>query len=60
MTVAADHQGFAALGSHDLRPRGRRFSGPIEVGQLADMVDLHIVRLLAELASARPEPFDQR
>jgi hypothetical protein len=59
MTVAADHQGFAALRLHDLHPRGRWLPGPVEVGELADVVDLDGVRLSAQFAAASPEPLGQ-
>jgi hypothetical protein len=59
MTVAADHQGLAAFGPHDLRPRGRWFPGPFEVGELPDVVDPDGVRLPAQFAAALPEPLDQ-
>jgi hypothetical protein len=59
VAAAADHEGLAAASVHGLRPVGLRLSGPVEIGERADVVDLNAVRSLAELASALLESFDQ-
>ena len=55
----ADHQGLAPLACHQLRPRGLRLSRLAEVGELADLVDVHLARVPADLAPVRQEPGDQ-
>jgi hypothetical protein len=59
VAVAADHQGFAAAFSHELRPEGLWLAGPVEIGKGADVVNLNVVRPLTELAASRLEPSDQ-
>ena len=45
---------------HDLHPLGWfGLSGLVEIGELADLVHAHLVRLPAELAPSREEPVDQ-
>ena len=55
----ADHEGFAPPVRHGLRPLGLERSGYAEVGELADVVDLHLAGLLADLAGIREEPGDE-
>ena len=59
VAVAADHQGFAAPLSHDLRPFGLSSTGFGECGQRSNVVHRDAVGSLAELAPARLEPTDQ-
>src|SRR3954466_13316770 len=59
MAGGADHKGFASPGRHCLGPLGLERSGYAEVGQLANVVDLHVVRLLAYLARIREESGDE-
>ena len=59
MAVAAGHEGLAATLGHDLCPVGWLLAKPVEMGEFADMVHFDVVRLPAELASARQEPSDQ-
>ena len=42
MAVGADHEGFSASACHEPGPRGWGWSVGVEVGQLADVVDLHL------------------
>jgi tetratricopeptide (TPR) repeat protein len=51
MAGDADHEGFPAHPGHELRPSGLRPSCPGEVGELADLVDLHVGRRVAPLTS---------
>src|SRR5258707_11335132 len=56
----ADHEGLASPPRHDLRPLGWvGLSGLVEIGELADLVHAHLVRLPAELAPSCEEPMDQ-
>src|SRR3954451_24513403 len=59
MAGGADHKGFASPVRHCLGPLGLERSGYAEVGQLANVVDLHVVRLLAYLARIREESGDE-
>jgi hypothetical protein len=59
MAGDADHEGFPAHPGHELRPSGLRASCPGEVGELADLVDLHAGRRVAPLAPPGPEPDGQ-
>jgi len=60
MAGAADHEGLAALSRHQRHPLGLvSLSGLFEVSELADLVDLHLVRLPADLAPSRLESVDQ-
>jgi hypothetical protein len=51
----ADHNGFASPFRHGLCPRGLVWPSCVEIGQFADLVDLHRVRAVAELASSLKE-----
>jgi hypothetical protein len=57
---AADHEGLAPPHRHQPDP-GRFLPPPwfVEVGEVADVVDFHVVRRPAHLAPARDEPADQ-
>jgi hypothetical protein len=55
----ADHKGLPAHFHHELRPRGLWSPWFDEVGELADMVHLHLGPFLARLAPARPKAGDQ-
>jgi hypothetical protein len=60
VAVLADHKGFAAPLCHDrCPPRLFRLAELVEVRELSDVMDLDILRSLAELASAREESGDQ-
>src|SRR3954470_12363258 len=60
MAVLADHKGLAAPFRHNRRPyRFFRLTQVVEVGELSDVVDLHVSRALAELTSIRKESGDQ-
>jgi hypothetical protein len=51
MTVLANHKGFAAPFCHDLCPRQPfRLTEPVEIRELSDVVNLHVLRSLADLA----------
>jgi hypothetical protein len=56
MAGGADHEGFASSSHHERGPHGLGRSGWFEVGELADVVDVHWSGLLAELALAFEEP----
>jgi hypothetical protein len=59
VAVLADHKGLTAPFCHDRCPRRLfRLAELIEVGELSDVVNLDIVRSLAEFASAREESGD--
>jgi hypothetical protein len=47
MTVAADHEGLPPLLGHVLCPRGLWLSRLGEVGEFSDLVDFHLVVVLA-------------
>src|SRR5258708_29034793 len=59
MARRADHEGLSSPSGHELRPRGLWSSRACEVGELADLVNADLGRLLAELAAARTKPGDQ-
>jgi hypothetical protein len=59
MAVGADHEGLSASSCHKGGPPGLGWSVGVEVGQLADVVDLHMSGLLAEFALAFEESGDQ-
>src|SRR6266508_3381476 len=59
MAGGADHEGLAPPVRHGLGPLGLQRPGYAEVCELADVVDLDLARLLADLADAREEPVDQ-
>jgi hypothetical protein len=53
----ADHQGLAPPVGHGLGPTGGlKWPGSCEVGELPDVMDFHLARLLAILADIREEP----
>ena len=60
MAACADHESLASPLGHDPCPLGL-FGRPglAEIGELSDLVDLHLVRLSAELAPSLQEPVDQ-
>jgi hypothetical protein len=59
MTRRADHEGFASPFGHELGPCRLWLPRRGEVGELADLVNLHTGSVLAHLAPAGPEPADQ-
>jgi hypothetical protein len=59
VAIAANHEGFAAEPGHGLCPSGLRLAGLAEVSKRPDVVDLDVIRSLAELASAPEQPGDQ-
>ena len=60
MTGCADHEGLAPSSGHDSHPFGLVWlSRPGEVGELADLMHLHPVRVAADLAPSRQESADQ-
>src|SRR6266516_262210 len=59
MAGRADHEGLAPHRRHELCPRGLWSPRSGEVGELADLVCLHLCPVFADLAPAGPEPFDQ-
>ena len=52
----ADHEGLSPPSGHELRPRGLWSSRAGEIGELADLVNADLARLLAQFAAARTEP----
>jgi hypothetical protein len=60
MAVGADDEALPAFLGHELVPDGLRSPRPCEVGELADVVCIHLsVRSLAQLAPSGLEPSDQ-
>jgi hypothetical protein len=59
VAVGADHKGLPASFGHELIPCGLRLSRSFEIGEFADMVDVHRAGLLAQLAPSRLKPGDQ-
>jgi hypothetical protein len=55
----ADHEGLSPLSRHQFRPQRLWLSRFAKMGELADMVNFDVARVLARLASSSPEPFDQ-
>jgi hypothetical protein len=55
----ADDKRLASAIRHDSHPFRLRLSGLVEVGELADLVHLHLVRLSAELTPSEQEPMNQ-
>ena len=55
----ADHEGLTSPFHHDFHPRRSWRARLVELGELADMVDLHVTASLAELALSPDEPGDQ-
>jgi len=55
MAGGADDEGLPAPFGHELVPDGLRVPGLVEVGELADVVDIHCAGLLAQLAPSRQE-----
>ena len=60
VAAAAGDQGLASSHRHEAHP-GRSFgpAGPVEVGEFADVVNLHLTRLLADLTNVREESCDE-
>jgi hypothetical protein len=60
VAVLADHKGFAAPFRHDrCPPRLCWLAELVEVRELSDVMNLDVLRSLAELASSREESGDQ-
>ena len=59
MAVPADHKGLSAGLGHDCGPGGLRLSGPLEVGEPANVVHLDVACSLAELTSSLQQSVDQ-
>ena len=59
MARLADHEGLASPLRHELSPRGPWLPRPGEVGELTDLMHLHVGRSLAEFASTRSQAMDQ-
>jgi hypothetical protein len=59
MAGGTDHEGLAPSFCHDLHSFGLRLSGFIELVELADLVNLHLLGLPAEFAAPCQEPTDQ-
>jgi len=60
VAALADHKGFAAPFRHDRCPRRLfRLAELIEVRELSDVMNLNVLRSLADLAPAREESGDQ-
>jgi hypothetical protein len=58
--ATADHQGLAPSFGHEVHPVGFvPASWPVEVGELADVVDLKVRPGFADLAASGDEPVDQ-
>ena len=56
----ADHQGLASPFGHELYPSGfLPLARPVEVGELADVMDLQLLGCSAQLAAPGHEPVDQ-
>ncbi|GAB2746888.1 hypothetical protein GCM10010442_77900 [Kitasatospora kifunensis] len=55
---STDHKGLAMPGGHEIRPR-RPVPRASEVGELGNVVDLHLVDAPAGLAPPGEEPGDQ-
>ncbi|MDH6222821.1 hypothetical protein M2283_010173 [Streptomyces pseudovenezuelae] len=58
MTSAADHKGLAMSHGHEICPR-RPVYRSAEVCELGDVMDFHLVKASACLASSREKPGDQ-
>ena len=60
MAGVADDEGFASPFCHERRPRGLvGLSRRAEVGELADLVNIHLAGVPAHLAPPREESTDQ-
>lgn len=59
MAGRADHEGLASLTCHELYPLGLVRPRVAEIGQAAELVYVHRVRVLAELAPPAAEPTEQ-
>jgi hypothetical protein len=60
VAAAAYDQGFAPSHGHEVHPCG--FVSPsrlVEIGELADVVDFQVHRVLADLTASGQEPMDQ-
>jgi hypothetical protein len=58
--AAADHEGLAPSHGHEVHPGGFLCAaGLVEIGELADVVNLQVHRLPADLAASSDEPVDQ-
>src|ERR1035441_510660 len=60
VAAAAGHQGLAPPHGHEVHPCGFLASARLaEIGELADVVDLQVHRVLADLTASGQEPVDQ-
>ncbi len=59
MAAGADHEGLAPTFGHELIPGGLRPPRVFEIGEFADVVDIHRAGLLAQLTPSRLKPGDQ-
>ena len=60
MAGSADHEGLASPSCHDLHPfRPLWLPRLLEVGELSDLVHLHLVRPPTHLTPSRLEPLNQ-
>ena len=60
VAAAADHEGLASSHGHEVHPGGFvRPAGLVEIGEFADVVNLQVPRVLADLAASGDEPMDQ-
>ena len=60
MAAGADHEGLASPLGHESHPLGLFWlSGLVELGEFADLMHAHLVRLSAELASSCEEPVNR-
>jgi hypothetical protein len=59
MAAVAEHEGLATPVCHAGGPFGLPWPGWGEVGERADVVHLHLARLLADLAGGREKPCDE-
>ena len=60
MADATEDQRLPSPGCHESHPIGRRLpSLPVQVGELADVMDLHVLRGATRLAGVRQNPLEQ-
>ena len=55
----ADDEGLASSFRHEFGPCRLWLSGPVEVGEFTDVVCLHLVRAVADLAPVGKQPIDE-
>lgn len=56
VAVSADYEGLSAPFGHELVPYGLRLSRSLQVGERADVVDIHRAGLLAQFTPSGLEP----